>query len=220
MARVIYFSGPDGAGKTTSFLESVKMLEQSGKSVFQLRTMQVARLKIIFRNKNKQVDNLYKTTNNSLGNVGRIGYSGLSRNRGKGFFFILRRYFGLIAALADIVSFGRFFVFFSLRKYDVILVEECPFDVFAKRHRPFFSNTAKLLKWVIPVPDLLVLCMADANEIVRRKPELTESEILNYYDDLSKEYEPKAKKPIYNHDTNSQESLDKSYKERIIKARE
>lgn len=143
-----------------------------------------------------------EASGNTLGSVGRLGYSDLPRHRGTGAWFTLRRYIGLLAAIADIASYGRAFVLAKRSEYDVILVEESPFDVFAKRHRPFFPLSAKLLKRLIPAPDLLVFCVADTSEIVRRKPELTEAEIENYYTVMDKVYAGVRQLPIHRHDTN------------------
>ena len=202
MGKVIYFSGPDGAGKTTSFLRAVEISEMAGKTAFQLRTLQVRRLQMLARAQAKRNQCCGETEADKMGSVGRLGYSDLPRHRGKGVRFTLRRNVGLLAAIADIASYGLVFLRSKTRDYDVVLVEECPFDVFAKRHRPFFPWTAKLLKRLVPVPDLLVFCIANPDEIVRRKPELTEAEIEHYYDVMDKVYGSKDRLPIHRHDTN------------------
>lgn len=214
MGQVIYFSGPDGAGKTTSLLHVLELIQKKGNNAFQLRTLQVGRLRMLERAKMKKetvaetveitADNTEKNAGRAdmLGNVGRLGYSSIPRQRGTGLRFTLRRYLGLLAAIADITTMGRTFVRAKRRDYDFVLVEECPFDVFAKRHRPYFPFTAKVLKRLIPAPDLVVFCVADPDVIVRRKPELTASEIEHYYVVMSKVYSPAGCLPMYRHDTN------------------
>lgn len=217
MGKIIYFSGPDGSGKTTSFLRAVETIEHAGKTAFQLRTLQVGRLKMMAQ-ANRQKGYL-ETEADKLGSVGRLGYSDLPRHRGKGLWFTLRRYVGLIAAILDIASYGRVFMRVKLHEYDAVLVEECPFDVFAKRHRPFFPWTAKLFKWLVPRPDLLVFCIAEPDEIVRRKPELSEDEIEQYYAVMSQIYNPEKQAEIFSHDTNPSQDpfqeLDKIIRETI-----
>jgi hypothetical protein len=114
----------------------------------------------------------------------------------------LRRYVGLIAGIIDIATVGRFFVREKAEVYDVVLVEECPFDVFAKRHRPFFPWTANFLKRLVPKPDAVIFCVANASEIVQRKPELTEEEIEHYYMVMGKVYDAMGL-PIHVLDTNT-----------------
>lgn len=200
VGKVIYFSGPDGAGKTTSFLKVVETLERSGVSVFQLRTLQVARLKLMMCGRPE--GNYEGRADNRLGSVGRLGYSSLPRHRGSGLRFTSRRYLGLLFAILDIAIFGPIFLKSKLSLYDVVLVEESPFDVFAKRHRPFFSLTAKLLSRFIPEPDLLIYCVADPCEIERRKPELVQDEIRHYYKVMNKIHKIRPNLNIFNHDTN------------------
>ncbi|MBP9181988.1 MAG: hypothetical protein KBF78_02550 [Fuscovulum sp.] len=215
MGKTIYFSGPDGSGKTTSFLRAVEILQQNGKTVFQLRTLQVGRLRMMLRKSagsqkpsppsHPGATGRPEAGGDRLGVVGRLGHSDLPRQRGHGLAFTLRRYVGLVAALADIATFGRGFLRRTTADYDVVLVEECPFDVFAKRHRPFFPLTARLFRKAIPRPDLLVLCVADAADIVRRKPELTELEVRQYYATMARVYEG-AELPILHNDTNASET--------------
>lgn len=215
MGQLIYFSGPDGAGKTTSFLHVLKTIEQKNKTAFKLRTLQVRRLQMMARAQSKQDSVSERSSVGTLGSVGRLGYSSLPRDRGNGLLFTLRRYVGLLVAIVDIASYGRKFIRAKLNDYDVVLVEECPFDVFAKRHRPFFPITAKLIKWLIPPPDLLVFCVADPKEIVLRKPELTEAEIDHYYSVMNQIYGTACQLPIHRHETNPSQDPYK-YLDKII----
>ena len=203
--KVIYFSGPDGSGKTTTFLHMTSLLQEAGFSTFQLRTLQVCRLSCINKKKSHTDSDLLQQTS-SFGVVGKLGYSSLKRDRGNGVLFQLRRYIGLLAAILDISIMGRFFIREKSLNYDYILVEECPFDVFAKRHRPYFRFTSNILKFLIPLPDLLIFCVASPHEINARKPELTELEIKHYYYVMEKIYSGLKGLNVFRHNTNSSTS--------------
>jgi len=176
--KKIYFSGPDGSGKTTSLLKARDILIDEGRTVFSLRTLQVARLFYVFKLRGLPGGSAV----DSLGNIGRLGASELKRDRRQEtYFYKIRRWIGLIVALVDCAIFGRLMFLWLSHKYDVVLVEESPSEIFIKRHRPFYPKTFYLLALFLPQPDLVVRCVADPKRIANRKPELTFSELEEYY---------------------------------------
>jgi hypothetical protein len=208
--KIIYFSGPDGSGKTTTFLNVRDQLQKDGHSVFSLRTLQVGRLKMMMHNKkNKDFSG-----DNSLGNIGRRGYSDLKRDRNDGTLkYKIRRYIGLLVALVDIIIFGRIYITSLSKEYDYLLVEESPFDSFVKRHRPFYKKTSYLFSRLLPKANLIIFCKAEPDIIHKRKPELTVDEIIDYYIKMNILYYDK--KNLFYNNTNHEGESDIELKESI-----
>ena len=204
MATVIYFSGPDGSGKTTSLKDSFTYLSSKNKKVFQLRSLQVLSLLLITYVKNRKKYDLFDHLRNAqLGAVGRVGYSSIKRDRGIGIQYNFRRYVGLIIAFIDILFFGRIAVAIISCVFDIVLVEEGPYEIFVKRHRPFFKKTALVMSKFIPTSDAIIYCISPGSIINRRKPELNIDEIDSYYRNMNITYASNSNLRVINLDTSS-----------------
>lgn len=190
-SKVVYFSGPDGSGKSTTYLYTMETFEKMKIKYFPLRSMQVGMQYYSYARKKKKEK---KEDENVLSNVGRLGYSDLKRDRDNGkLSWKLRRFIGLFVGLIDICIIGRFFIYSKkLRGYNVI-VEESPIDIYVKRHRPQIKVLEKLFLPLIYNPHLSILCVASEENIYERKPELKVDEITEYYDRINDLYNQKRK---------------------------
>ena len=63
-------------------------------------------------------------------------------------------------------------------------METSPYDIFVKRHRPVSRLLEAVFTPLIPRPSIGFLMEAEPVSIVNRKPELTLSEIVDYYNRL------------------------------------
>jgi hypothetical protein len=182
-SRVIYFSGPDGSGKSTSYLNTIELLQKLRIKYFPLRGLQIGMQYYIFSRKRRKQAN---QQGNVLSNVGRLGYSDLKRDRDTGkLSWKFRRIIGLSVGLIDINILGRLFVFLKRLQGNTIIVEESPVDIFVKRHRPQIKSLEKLFVPLLPSANLSILCRASEEAIFKRKPELNKTEIIEYYDRIS-----------------------------------
>lgn len=177
-SRVIYFSGPDGSGKSTSYIFMMSVLDKMKIKYFPLRSLQIG-MQYFYSLKNHSKK---KNTGKTFTNVGRLGYSDLKRDRNTGkLAWKARRFIGLFIGLLDIIIFGRIFLFIKKVMGHVIMVEESPLDIYVKRHRPKFPVLEKMFLPFLPKPTNSILCNASIDSIYQRKPELKKEELKDYY---------------------------------------
>jgi len=174
--KLIFFSGPDGSGKTTANEALTNVLTQ--------------KLKIpIINNKH-----LYPVSNKTSrqgqklqAKVRRIDFDNknvLERDRGRGWWWTTRRLVGLLYILIQIwpgYIYGRYKNF---RGYTV-MIDTSFFDAFIKGHRPRFPFLQRISIPFIPCGDHWFLMFSHPQTIVSRKPELTVEEIEEYYERMA-----------------------------------
>lgn len=178
-SKVIYYSGPDGAGKSTSYLSTMEVFDKLKIKYYPLRGMQIGMQYYLYFRKYLRGEN---TKVKALNQVGKLGFSDIKRDRDTGKFnWKIRRFIGLFIGLLDICFIGRFFVFLKKMTGSIIIIEESPMDIFVKRHRPRNQFLEFVFIPFIPSPTRSILCVADENVIFKRKPELDKNEIINYY---------------------------------------
>lgn len=186
-SRVIYFSGPDGSGKSTSYLWTLEFMKKLKVKYYPLRGLQVGIMFFLFFR--SLLTKSGKRHNNILNNVGRLGYSNLKRDRNTGEIgWALRRRIGLFTGLLEICILGRLLIFLKKITGHVILVEESPVDIFVKRHRPRVKLLENLFMPLLPLPTASILCVANEEIIFKRKPELKKQEIEEYYQRINQLY--------------------------------
>jgi len=175
--KIIFFSGPDGSGKTTAnnlltnFLSknlSVKIINYkhlyplSNATSLKAQKLQAKVRGIDFKDK----DNL-------------------ERDRGQGIVWKMRRMLGLLYALIQIWPGYLYGLYKNYMGYTLI-IDTAFFDVFVKGHRPDFPILRAIATPLIPCGDYWFLMTAPAQNIVDRKPELTKQEIEEYYVKIEK----------------------------------
>lgn len=169
---LIYLAGPDGAGKTSvaDYLSS------------QLKSMSVRHHRIYSMKKNLIRSVLVRT--------------GIGRNRGKSRYLPLvedvedrdtgkrgwriRKMFNLSVSIVDVFACTIVVQLLRLLGRSVI-VETSPYEIFIKYHMP---KTRMLERCVVPFmakPTKGLLLVANARSIVKRKDELRQEEIEDYY---------------------------------------
>lgn len=180
----IYFTGPDGAGKTTLIEHLRNHLEEHGiryKYFYSLKKfLRFATKYLVWIKKRRKSE---KRRGSGVKDV--VLRSEDSRDRDDGTrFWKWRRYVALLIGIADIVLGYAFSLYFRMRG-QVVLVETSPYDIFVKYHMPRFPLTERILAPLIPQPTLGFLLKANPKDIHARKPELTIKELEDYYERMS-----------------------------------
>jgi hypothetical protein len=184
---LIYYSGPDGAGKSTTYLNTMELFKRVGIQYYPLRSLQVG-IQYYQYLKRKSGKNIQKG-DSKFNNVGRLGYSNIPRNRDNGtLYWKFRRFCGLLVGILDIVLLGRLLVFSKRLKGQTVIVEESPIDIFVKRHRPQIKIMESLFINSFPQSNASILCTANEEAIYKRKPELFVAEIKDYYNRITHLY--------------------------------
>lgn len=177
-APILYFSGPDGCGKTTTvrvvrrFLEDNgieyryfytlhKVLRHLGLRAAWLTSMAAGEDRIPFKD--------FK------------GIGGGHEERDTGTLsWKAAKLAGLLVSIND-VYIGLTLAWILRHVGIAVLVETSPHDLFVKYHMPEFPLLERIVLPLIPSPDVGFLMTADPQAIVDRKPELTVEEIEHYY---------------------------------------
>lgn len=182
---IVYFSGPDGAGKTTITDRVKARLRTCG-----VRFKYLYSLKIVIRAITKR-----------LAFVRRIGRRKFSSDAGPAAeeapdllfltedahdrdtgsaFWRFRKLMALLVGIIDIWI--GWLLALPLRLCGwTVLVETAPYDIFIKYHMPEFTVVERLLGPLLPNPSVGFLLKAEPEQIIRRKSELTVAEIADYY---------------------------------------
>lgn len=170
--KLIFFSGPDGSGKTSSNEALSRVL--------------IDKLKVPVINSKHLYPISNATSHNSQkiqAKLRRIAFDDISsreRDRGNGVLWKLRRLVGLLYILIQILPgylYGRYKNYIGY----TVIIDTSFFDAFVKGHRPEFPILQRLVVPFIPCGDHWFLMTASPEEIAKRKQELTEDEVENYY---------------------------------------
>jgi len=184
LSKVIYFSGPDGSGKTTSIVWTMDYLNNLNIKYCRTKSLQLAILYFL----NLREDFKYKKKTKKELELIRSDLD-LVRDRDTGSLgWAIRRRIGLLVGIFEICIIGRIYIFLKRITGHVILVEESPVDIFVKRHRPRVKILEIMFMPLLPYPTTSILCVADENKIFARKPELIADEITQYYKQIHKLY--------------------------------
>lgn len=185
MPLIIYYSGPDGSGKTTAVDETKLFFDSNGMKYKYFYTMNKILRHIIIR-----AYWLRKVVlKPSVQHIPFKKYLGmrdghLDRDNGS-YSWKIRKLLSLYVSFVD-VWLGWFLTsFLRLRGY-IIIVETSPYDIFTKYHMPEFPLLEKIMVPLMPKPSLGLLLTASASSIVERKAELTIEEIEGYYSRINK----------------------------------
>jgi hypothetical protein len=185
LAPMVYFSGPDGSGKTT-LTEGVKdRLRGCG-----LQFVYVYSLKLVLRGITKRLAFLKRIGRGKSARQEYLESEGVpdilfltedTRDRDTGSaFWRFRKRMALLVGLVD-VWLGWWIVLPVRLRGRFVLVETSPYDLFIKYHMPEFPGIESILGPLLPRPTIGFLLQADPHKIVERKAELTVEEIQDYY---------------------------------------
>ena len=186
-APVIYFTGPDGCGKST-VLESIKQTLAGGvldepvrfRHFYSLKNVLIHITRRFWWLKSRPMpsdsgDSSPRRIDNMMvrdRNTGRTSWR-------------LRKLLALLVGLIDI-RFSYVAAWWCRWRGTVVLVETSPYDVFIKYHMPEFPWVEQLFAPLLPRPNICLVLRASAQGIAARKPELTVEEILDFYDRLDR----------------------------------
>ena len=178
--KLIFFSGPDGSGKTTA--------NQALSDLFRKKLkMQVLNTKHLYPVSNKFSSEGQQLQARIRG-VDKKNKSLLERDRGHGFRWRFRRGLGLVFLLLQVFP-GYCWAKYKNWKGYTVVIDTSFFDMFIKGHRPVFAWIELFSVSLLPCGDAWFLLKANPDAIVARKPELTVAEIEKYYlrlDDISR----------------------------------
>ena len=195
-AALIYFTGPDGCGKST-VLEYVKRILSDGSIIEPVKFRHLYSLKNVLVHVTQRFAWL-----KSARRPGRPGDASNDANPAelvlqrvdnmtvrdrdpgtKG--WRIRKLIALLVGLLDIrVS---YLVAWSFRWCGiVVLVETSPYDVFIKYHMPEFPWVERLFAPLLPRPNVCLVLRANAERIATRKPELTVGEVTDFYERIDR----------------------------------
>jgi adenylate kinase len=184
LAPIIYFSGPDGAGKTTLTRGVMQRLQECGvpyrayyslKILIRAFTKHLAFVKRLGRRR-KPPDSTDAPEGPDL-----LFLTEDTRDRDTGSrLWRFRKKAALIVGVADIWL--GWLLVLPVRMWGrVILVETSPYDLFVKYHMPEFPILERVLGSILPRPSVGFLMEADPAKIFKRRAELTRDEIADYY---------------------------------------
>lgn len=182
LGPVVYFSGPDGSGKTTVVQQVREQLERVGikyKYLYSLKkflrfvTKRLIWLKYVSRRRGQRVR-------------GFESYVQMAEHRDDvtdHWWWYTRKYMALVAGVCDICLGSCLAMLYRMRGR-VVLIETSPYDVFVKYHMPEFVRSEKVLARLIQKPSMGILLRATPEQIHMRKPELSREQIEAFYSRL------------------------------------
>ena len=177
---IIVFSGPDGAGKTTTKTNLIDYLSNDLKfNVVSLKGLNPL-------NNPGSMGKLITKAQHQVRGVADASGRALEfelRDRapkGKSFSWKMRRFLGLLFILAQ-YPFGYLSARIQNYQGKVVVIDTSVFDRFIKAHRPRYRMLERIMVPLLPVGDVVFRLYAAPNVIVARKPELTVAELDDYY---------------------------------------
>ena len=169
---IVFFSGPDGAGKTTANNALSEVLVKK-------LNIKIINQKALYPLSNKMQKKL-QPIQAKIRNLDASDAEALERDRGESNIWRLRRLGGLIFLLIQVWP-GYILARWKNLKGVTVIVDTAFFDMFIKGHRPPFPVLRKVSLPLLPSGDFWFMMKADPLTIVERKPELTKQEIVEYY---------------------------------------
>jgi energy-coupling factor transporter ATP-binding protein EcfA2 len=186
--RLVFFSGPDGSGKTTAN----RILSEFLSSKLKVHIINVKHLypsSMLFSRQSRKLQA-------KLRGIDVNDSASLERDRGSRVSWRVRRLLGLLFLLLQIWP-GYLWARYKNWQGYYVIVDTSFFDVFVKGHRPSFPLLEKIITPLIPTGDRWFVMQADAGQIIKRKSELTIDEINEYYSWLARNVIRTNSKPIY-----------------------
>jgi len=180
IAPVIYFSGPDGCGKTT-ICDGLKAIYTESKIPFKYfytyqKLLRYIGLRLLWVNYIIACD---ESPRPGFREYVSRGTGVQDRNDGHKLWRIRKRCILLFSFIDMWISWPIVMVL-RLCGYAVI-VETSPYDLFTKYHMPSFPLLDKIISKLMPRPSIGFLLQATPADVVKRKAELNEEEIHSYY---------------------------------------
>ena len=176
-SQIVYFSGPDGSGKTTAIKltrEEYQRYKISSKFIYVrnlfLRKIGKILLYVFYSLKTRKYIPLSKFIGMGWGN----------HYRSERLVWKVYKFFLLVLVLADNILSSPLMLIYRLI-YQNVFVEISPYDYFVKYHMPRFTLLEWLGKWIIPKPNLWFVVYGMPDKIHQRRSELTAEEIQQYY---------------------------------------
>lgn len=181
---LVYFSGPDGAGKTTVVGGLTTRLRENGvrfKSLYSLKILLRAITKRLAFLKHLGVPGAVSDKDKPYQPPDLLFLTEDSRDRDTGTaMWRYRKLAALLVGIADIWL--GWLLVLPLRLCGwVVLIETSPHDIFIKYHMPEFPMVERIVGPLLPRPTVAFLLVANPQTIVQRKAELTVDEIEDYY---------------------------------------
>lgn len=178
---IITFSGPDGAGKSTTKSHLINFLQDDvGLTVNSIkgfnRLNEPKLMGAVLTKAQYNVRGVSKKSASELENSCRDR----EPKKGGSFLWKFRRLIGL---LFIITQYPFFYFAGRVRTYLGVttVVDTSVFDRFVKAHRPRFKLLEKIISPLLPSGDLTFRLYSSPEIINRRKPELTITELEEYY---------------------------------------
>jgi hypothetical protein len=178
---IITFSGPDGAGKTTTKSNLIKFLEHDV-------ALKVNSIKGFNRlNEPKYMGTAITKVQKNVRGVNHKSASELEHayrdrkpKKKSSFSWKSRRFIGLLFIL---IQYPFFYFIGRVRTYLGVttVVDTSVFDRFVKAHRPRFKVLETIFTPILPSGDITFRLYASPEVINKRKPELTIHELQEYY---------------------------------------
>lgn len=176
---IIIFSGPDGAGKSTTSRNLVEYLECGlGLSVYCFKD--IAPVGHYFGRHLTRIQEIIRGVPSDLPtSTKQIQYRD-REPRNKLTLWKVRRLSGLLFYIGQYYI-GYIFLHIRTVFGQNIVIDTSIFDRFVKSHRPRFPWLEKIFVPLLPAGDAVFHLVASPDNIISRKPELSKSEIINYY---------------------------------------
>jgi hypothetical protein len=185
---LVFFSGPDGSGKTTAnALLSEFLKNKLNVHVINVKHLYPSSLLLSRQSRKLQA---------KIRGVSEKDVMVLERDRGSSKSWHYRRLLGLLFLLTQILP-GYLWARYKNQQGYFVIVDTSFFDMFVKGHRPEFPMLEKFITPFIPAGDYWFVMKADAMSIANRKRELSIEEINYYYRRLEKLTERSQKNPTY-----------------------
>jgi hypothetical protein len=178
---IITFSGPDGAGKSTTKSLLIDFLQNDiGIPVNSIRGFNRLNEPKYMGTALKKVQYNVRGVNSKTADELENDFRDRKPNNGKGLSWRLRRLVGL---LFIIIQYPVFYFFARVKTYKGIstVVDTSVYDRFVKAHRPRFRFLEKIAIPLLPSGDIIFRLYASPEVINNRKPELTIHELEEYY---------------------------------------
>jgi hypothetical protein len=181
-APMIYFTGPDGCGKST-VLESVKQTLAGGVIDERVRFRHFYSFKNVLLHITRWLWWLKSGQNPEQSGEAKPrridNMTVRDRDTGRRS-WRLRKLLALLVGLIDI-RISYLAAWWCRWRGIVVLVETSPYDIFAKYHMPEFPWIERVFAPLLPRPNLCFVLRANPQSIVARKAELTVEEITDFY---------------------------------------